>query len=37
MNYLHISDTIQSSKDAFRHDTTVDRLRLWYEVLAEKL
>lgn len=34
---LHISDTIQSSNDSFCHDTTVDRLRLFYEVLQDVL
>ena len=37
MTFFHISDTIQRSNDSFRHDTTVDRLSLWYEILWDTL
>jgi len=33
----HISDTVQKSDDISRHDTTVDRLKITYQALKEKL
>ena len=33
----HISDTVQKSDDPSRHDTTVERLKITYQSLKEKL
>jgi hypothetical protein len=34
---IHCSDTIQSSKDINKNDTTGDRIKLWYDKIIKKL